>query len=359
MSKINTTALQQYSQSYAAKICTDFFSNNTTISGVQILKLTDIPQVNMFVVGSIFEKWKADAQGFRSHYFNFESDTVKAAMQTFMNTVSQQIAVKREHLEPLLVDATKQTITLLIEPQEYFNDIFRSQPDFMLTIDVINQLQKYTKFHTEIPQYIATKMAGQSYIYVNQAIVWLDEAVSKAKQKPEDINHWIVTFSEKLPLDIDKIVKKSIQDSANYLTSAGNDKVSFFDLITQSLPSPEPKKTITEITQNESIRNEVSVEDTLNDSFRPEQENLAEQLQNMPISSISDNIPLHQKFMFISHLFGGSMIAYEKVISELEQAGNYDSARELVTYTYANQHGWDASSDAVSQLIDVLKRRFG
>jgi hypothetical protein len=349
MSKINTAALQQYSQSYSTKICDDFFKNNSIASGSQVLHLTDVPQVNLFMISSIFEKWKADAQNFRSPYFNFESDTVKAAMQTFMNTVSQQIAVKREHLEPLLTDATKNTISLLIDPKDYFNNIFRSQPNFMLTADVVNQLQKYTKFHPTVLQHIATKLAGQDFVYVNQAIIWLDEAITKASEKPEDTHHWIGKFSEKLPINIEQIVKKTYQESVIVV----NNEQSFFDSVAEPI-SLEPPKVVQEIAHSEVI-----AEETLNDSFRPEQENLAEQLQNKSISSIPDNVPLHQKFMFIAQLFGGSMIAYEKMITELEQAGSYDSARELVTYTYANQYGWDASSDAVSQLIEVLKRRFG
>jgi hypothetical protein len=354
MSKINVAALQQYSQSYSAKVCDDFFKNNTSASGQQILKLTDIPQVNMFVVSSIFEKWKTDAQGFRSPYFNFESDTVKAAMQTFMNTVSQQITVKREHLEPLLTDATKNAMTLLIEPKGYFNDVFRNQPNFMLTADVVSQLQKYTKFHPTIPQHIASKMAGQDFVYVNQAITWLDEAITKSNEKPEDIKYWVAQLSDKVPLTMIQIVKEPYPDTTIKIESTVNSEQSFFDSVTNSVVI-EPEKTV----QEEAIQSEPISEETLNDSFRPEQENLAEQLQNQSISSIPDNIPLHQKFMFTAQLFGGNMIAYEKMIVELEQAGSYDSARELVTYNYANQYGWDVSGEAVGQLIDVLKRRFG
>jgi hypothetical protein len=353
MSKINAVALQQYSQSYSAKICDDFFKNNSAASGQQILKLTNIPQVNMFVVSSIFEKWKADAQSFRSPYFNFESDTVKSAMQIFMNTVSQQITVKREHLEPLLTNATKNAIALLIDPKDYFNDIFRNQPDFILTSDVVAQLQKYTKFHTLIMQHIAAKMASQDFVYVNQAITWLDEAISKNNEKPEDVNHWITEFSKKVPFDINQIVKKTHEDLPMKAATAVNNEQSFFDSIT------DPQKIVEVPIQREVDKAETATEETLNDSFRTEQENLAEQLQNQSISNIPDNIPLNQRFMFISQLFGGSMIAYEKMIVELEQAGSYEAARELVTYNYPNQYGWDASSDAVSQLIEVLKRRFG
>jgi hypothetical protein len=353
MSKMNVAALQQYSQSYSTTICDEFFRDNMVASGNQLLQLTTIPQVNMLVIGSVFEKWKTEAQNFRSPYFDFESDAVKSAMQTFMNTVSQQIAVKREHLEPLLTDATKNALTILLDPKEYFNDTFRSQPNFMLTAGIVSQLQKYTKFHSIIPQHIASKMAGQEFVYVNQAITWLDEVVNTLDEKPEDINAWISKFSDKLPLDVNQIAKKNQQDSALKIESTVGNEQSFFDSAT-NIAIVEPPKVV-----QEPVQAEATTEESLNDSLRPEHENLAEHLQNQPISSIPDNIPLHQKFMFTAQLFGGSMIAYEKMIADLEQAGSYDAARELVTYTYANQYGWDASSDAVSQLIEVLKRRFG
>jgi hypothetical protein len=356
MSKINYPALQHYSQSFAKKICDDFFQNNTVATGPQILKLTTIPQVNLLVISSIYEKWKADAVAFRSTYFDFESESVKTAMQLFMNTVSQYIAVKAEHLELLVAHATQDSLSLLIDPKTHFNDMLRSQPDFVLTAETISQLQKYTKFNQFIPKYIADKMAGQSFVYINQAVVWLDGAITENSTNIENTETWVAEFSKTVPINIDEIIKKSHKDILlSKLEESTTEGQSFFDSIAITTHSAEP---LNAGLQNILASKEINTEESLNDSLKTDEDNLAEMLQKQSITSITDNIPLHQKFMFTHQLFGGSMVAYDKMITELEQVGNYDDARELVTYTYANQHGWDASSEAVSALIDVLKRRF-
>ena len=100
--KLDLSAIEKYGQQYAAKVCDDFFNRTATINGQQILKLSNVAQVNMFVVSDLFERWKADSEAFKSPYFNFEHEDVKAALKTFMNTASQNIMVKREDFEQML-----------------------------------------------------------------------------------------------------------------------------------------------------------------------------------------------------------------------------------------------------------------
>ena len=97
--KFHQSALTDYTRSYARRVCADFFSNHTVISGKQILNLTPIGQLNMFIVSNLFDKWKADAEKFRSPYFDFAQPDVEEAMRSFMNVVSQHIAVRRHRHE--------------------------------------------------------------------------------------------------------------------------------------------------------------------------------------------------------------------------------------------------------------------
>ena len=117
--KFNTNALNEYSKSYARRVAADFYHANPTLSGRQILNLTPINQVNLFVVSSLFDKWKGEVEKFRSPFFDFNHPEVEEALRAFMNVVSQHIAVRREHLEPLLADATKRTLIALFDPRYY------------------------------------------------------------------------------------------------------------------------------------------------------------------------------------------------------------------------------------------------
>jgi len=111
---------------------------------------------------------------------------------------------------------------------------------------------------------------------------------------------------------------------------------------------------------NESVAsNGTSGKASLNDTLRTEQSSMSDMYQKQPIASISQNIPLNQKFMFIHHLFGGSNSAYETAIAELEQAPDFATARALITYKFASQHLWDMTGDVVGDLLEIVKRRFG
>ncbi len=85
---------------------------------------------------------------------------------------------------------------------------------------------------------------------------------------------------------------------------------------------------------------------------------VAEAFHRAPIESIGKSISLNQKFRFINQLFSGSSTSYAQAIDELDQMENYGQALDLISYRYASQYLWDMSSDEVSELVEILKRRF-
>ncbi|MFN4145669.1 MAG: hypothetical protein ACK4GN_07580 [Runella sp.] len=373
--KFNTTALNEYCQRFAGKVCDEFYTQNTIASGQHILNLTAIPQVNLFVISKLYEKWKAEAEAFRSPYFNFESSEVKEAMLHFMNIVSRHIAVKREHLEPLVAESTKETLTLLLDPSGYFNEIFRNQADFTVTASTIQQIVKYLKFNKFVPQAIARQMGDRNFVYVNQAIEWSEKVIQQQAGELEDATHWIMVFAEKLPLSVEDLLKKIARPEPTKVAEPTPNQ-SFFDSLSEE-PLPEIKPKVTPPQEVEAVyavpktprppqnlnetvgANGNANKESLNDSLRSEKATVSDAYQKQAISSISQHIPLHQKFMFIHQLFGGSNSAYETAIAELEQSPDFNAARALITYKYASQYLWDMTSDTVGELLEVVKRRFG
>lgn len=385
--KFNVSALNDYSQQFAQKVCDDFFAHNSTASGQHILNLTTIPQVNLFVISSLYDKWKADAEAFKSPFFDFESSEVKEALKQFMNVVSRKISVKREQLEPVLVEATKDTLVLLIDPNSYFNEIFRNQPNFTVTADTIQQLRKYIRFNKFVPQSIAEAMSDRAFVYVNQAIEWSEQAITQRASEADSIEQWAAVFSEKVPLDPASLLKKTNRPEPVITSAEPEANQSFFDTLVVEpvaapvkLPEPEPEPSrpaevyvaptpvytppvtppVMPPTLHETVGgNGNAAKESLNERFRTEQASISSNYQKQPIASISQNIPLHQKFMFIHQLFGGSNSAYESAITELEQAPDFQTARGLITYKFASQHLWDMTGDTVGELLEIVKRRFG
>ena len=101
---------------------------------------------------------------------------------------------------------------------------------------------------------------------------------------------------------------------------------------------------------------------TLNDTLRAtsssEPATVAETFTRTPIESVGRSISLNQKFRFINQLFNGNSSAYNQAIEEIDTLDNYGQALDLISYRYASQYLWDMSSDEVSELVEILKRRF-
>ncbi|GAB3981055.1 hypothetical protein GCM10028806_49980 [Spirosoma terrae] len=428
--KFNANALTEYSKSYARRVAADFYQQHTTINGQQILSLTPINQINLLVISTLSDKWQADAEKFRSPFFDFTNADVQEALQNFMNVVSQHISVRREHLEPLLADAIRRTITLIFDPRAYFDDVLRSQPEFTLTASALRQITRYTKINQFIPAHITQRMNGKPFIYVNQALTYLDEVLTQRGHEIEHYDKFVSLFSEKVPMDVSALLRSHVPD--NIPPAPGR---SFFDTITESAvppaplvpltnnvaeddqskhegavsettrpaipPQPDPTPapmddssasgpmflgsssgsgpepvapisqpsqlqtgSITQPTVNQTDNLTVPTEaaPTLNDKLREsnsaEPVTVAETFHRAPIESIARSISLNQKFRFINQLFNGSSAAYNQAIEEIDTLNNYGQALDLISYRYASQYLWDMSSDEVSELVEILKRRF-
>lgn len=415
--KFNANALTEYSKSYARRIASDFYQQHATINGQQIMSLTPISQINFFIISSLSDKWQADAAKFRSPYFDFAADEVQEALQNFMNVVSQFISVRREHLEPLLADATRRTIILIFDPRAYFDDILRSQPEFTVTIEALRQITRYTKINKFIPAHITQRTNGKPFVYVNQALIYLDEALTQKGHELEHYDKYIAQFSEKLPMDVSALLRSHVPDTLPAAPAR-----SFFDTATElsvppaplvpvessseptghavvtkpnltpssegheltetdttpkfleDTPGPEPVAPISQPSQLETGAISMpSVEpnqpftatdtppvlnDALRESKQAEPATVAEKFHQAPIESVARSISLNQKFRFINQLFNGNSSAYNQAVEEIDTLNNYGQALDLISYRYASQYLWDMSSDEVSELVEILKRRF-
>jgi hypothetical protein len=398
--KFNASSLTEYCKSYARKVSGDFFAHHSVVSGQELLKLSAVGQINLFIISNLSDKWRTDAERFRSPFFDFEHPDVRQAMQIFMNTVSQHISVRRENLEPLLADATRRTLILLFDPRYYFDEALRNQPDFSLTAGAAHQLTRYTQINKFVPAAIEERMKGKSAVYVNQALNWLDEILMQRGRELEKPEKYIPLFSEKQLLDPGIILRKSSYDFTPPQPVPIVNR-SFFDTEVENTVIPVVPTTPPPFSSNGSVNgtppaatdSDATVEthflsdsgssaEPVAPSMQPSQATtqlkeistkeispktdaeptgpvtIGETFYRAPIESISKSISLNQKFMFINQLFNGNAASYNEAIEELNRATSYDQARDLVSYRYAAQYLWDMSSDEVAMLIDILKRRF-
>ncbi|MES2517192.1 MAG: hypothetical protein V4585_03725 [Bacteroidota bacterium] len=375
--KLDLSAIESYGRQYATKVCDDFFNRNSTINGQQILKLSNVAQVNMFVVSDLFERWKADTEAFKSPYFNFEHEDVKAALKTFMNTVSQHISVKREDFEPMLSNAVSRTIVLLLDPSKHFDDFVRDSPDFTLTKDRLAQLTKYTKINGQVSKALTEKLGSEQKVYVTTALGWLNEIGEKGEFENPDkyLDMLSATVALKKVDFIKSTPKKAVEDS-----SAMKMSQSFFDLDNEDELDDEdaPLPTVAEVQakfEQEGPTPEIKLPglDRLNDTFTDDLPTVNDLLKkevigngtplsdlafSRPIKSIVDGVSLNQKFVFIGRLFDGDINAYNKAVEELDNCLNFGDAKNLMNKALAPKYNWIMAAEEANDFLEVVGRKF-
>src|SRR5687768_1925565 len=105
MDNVNLAAVEEYSQSYAKRLSNYFFIDHDHITGKEILKFSDIHQINLFIINGLFDQWQQETAHFKSPYFDYDAEEVREALKAFMDTVSRHIIIRKDEFEPLLVKA--------------------------------------------------------------------------------------------------------------------------------------------------------------------------------------------------------------------------------------------------------------
>lgn len=374
--KLDLSAIEKYAQQYASKVCEEFFSKNTNISGQQIMHLSNVGQVNVFIVKELFGKWKADTEKFKSPFFNFEHEDVKSALQSFMNVVSQHIQISRENFEPLLNNSVKKTIILLLDPSKYYDDFVRDSPDFILTKERLALLVKYTKINKGVAEALEKRIGKEEKVYVTEAISWLNEISGNIEFENPD--KYLEMLSGKVPLDKQDFIKKviSVLPEPEVEKPALKMAQSFFDADPEELVDDEeaPLPTVAEVTAQIEKEGspDIKLPNSLNDSFIDDLPTVNDLLKkevissnsttdfgfNKPIKSIADAISLNQKFIFIGRLFDGDISSYNKSLEELDGCVNFNEAKNLMNKSLAPKYNWIMAAEEADEFLEIVSRKY-
>lgn len=373
--KLDLAAVEQYSKRYAAKVCDEFFSRNDAINGQQIMNLSTVGQVNLFVVSNLFSKWQAENARLRSAYFDFENETVQQALKVFMNTLSQYISVKREYFEPLLKEATAHTLVLLLDPKQYFEGMLSDLPDYRFTKEQAKQWSKYTRLNKFVSMGLENKFENKEVVSNSEANIWLNDLCEGATFEEPD--KYLSLFSAKVSLEKDSFFEpdkpsapksffdwepeEMVAEKIEPIVSPKVVEVPVAKPIIFEEKIPEKQGIVAAIKSNEIPLHEKFANDeaTLNDSLKKEEpDSLAEVLASKPLESIPAAISLNQKIMFINQLFHGDAVAYTQAIMELEECKHFDEAKSLIIKQYSPKYLWKMSPDEAEEFVEIVRRRF-
>jgi hypothetical protein len=370
---LNSIALNQYSARFTTTVLNDVYRSQDVITGAGLLKLTPVRQVNLGILNRLFEEWKNNAEAFRSPYFDFSNEEVKSALEEFMNTASQHIAVKRADLEPLLSDSVKESLKLLLAPATYFEGKIRAVSEAEFTHAKAEQLVKYTHIHRGIAEALLGRLtdSGSDSVYQTQAVSWLYEFKDNA-DLIDDIEQHLILFAEIFPINISELKIQETEKAAPQPQQPHKHE-SFFDSAFSQLepstarpvaPRAEPASAVIgEIVAKANANAGPSAErDSLNSRFKVELPKPSDDQSygSVPVKveNIAGSIPLGQRFMFVNQLFDRNSEHFDKAIYELDRVKSFEEAENLIWHRYASKYAWDVNGEAVTALLAIVKRKF-
>jgi hypothetical protein len=331
---LHPQAVQNYAQQFAHKLLEKH--NKEVFSGADILNISTIDQVNVFIVKELFDRWQATTLQLKSPFFDFDNEKVQTALQVFMNTVSQHILVQKTDLQPLIAAATAQSVELCLAPEAFLkNQNTANEADKA-------KLLKYTRIHNN---FVKATLEG-------------------ATAPLDDTENTILAFDAVCSMDpalLGMPPQQPVADS-DAPTVADN----FFDNLTTTMPSPnldsekpkiKIKADVVEKTEPTLLHEQyLTTQPTMNDTLKAEHPTFADQHQNSPIKNLNESISLNQKFIFINQLFNGDSQAFQETLEVLGACSSADEAINLLKYRYAPKYKWNLNGTEADELMDIVKR---
>jgi hypothetical protein len=316
--KISLEAIALYGDTYAEKLLEKFFSDKERISGQEILSLSGVQQVNLFIIRELFKAWREEIKKLKSPYFDYQHNDVKEALETFMNVLSKHISIDRAHLSPLLKKSVSQTLLVIFNPYDYFSMIV-SGPNNKMDVPSFREEMKYLRINKAPLEKLLQRLDDQSVkeISGNEAFSILDQILEEVNFTPEDLDGYIEQFSAVVRLDPEKFYYKKPEEP----------------VIAQKIKTERS-------TLHDSLLEESKP--TLGDNFRK-------------IDRIKDRLTINQKFMFTKVLFHGDFESFSKAIDELDTLTDMNTALAYLNKFY---HEWDKESEEFHEFIEMVEKRF-
>jgi hypothetical protein len=407
--RLNLNSVQSYSKNFANVACNQYFTNKDSISGNDILKFSEVSQINLMIIKILLEKWKEQNDSIKSPYFNFENDQVRLAFNNLMNLLSQNILVKRDEFENLVADAVYQSLFLVVEPLHYFNSKIEALDKKVITKTDLKEINKYIQINNFLIDLSIEKMSNQFIskedysdllhtvyssninqlhnpsLYISQLsaiapvaiseLVVLNEINNEVAIKEEVISVSEITVNEEIittnafdeienTVEITKTEQVTI---ASTITATEENGTIEMETTTTTETFIEEKETIVLVNEEIVVANlndKFSVEnevETLNEKLKKEGQHRSSVLDELSrktkIESVKEAIPMFKRFEFINNLFNGENMEYHQAILLIDQSESYDKAVSQLKEKYASKYNWNYSDKKVLELLDLVERR--
>lgn len=343
-------SVEKYSEQFADIIINNFFDSKSNITGQEILELSPVRQVNLFVIKSLLFKWKKESEKLKSPYFNFNNEEVQKALSNFMNTVSRHIYMDKHNLKPLLEQAVCDSILLIFFPYVYYTNLINDWTEEQLLLKDLRQIKKYIRVNESLMNLLISAMEQNNLqeISKDEALKLLNDIVEQTDVSPADTEEYEQKFDQVLSFSLNNFTKEATHEAPDN------------DVVTNIYDSDEiiengnyEEKIISEPQPKEQENTLSSVNDELENKERT---TLAHIHERQKIEKISRYISINQKFMFINKLFDKDWGKFEKAISFLDDTSDKD---DIINYLDENAPAWREEGDEAEEFRLVLEKKLG
>lgn len=88
------------------------------------------------------------------------------------------------------------------------------------------------------------------------------------------------------------------------------------------------------------------------------QTSLADQFGQQPISDLTKEIGINEKYLITENLFSGDSKACSTAIKELNEFQNMEQASDFFKNSLSKKYNWNSKSNQVKRLINLIERRY-
>jgi len=363
--KISLKALEDYSDDYASKVTASFFSAKDKITGPEILKLSDIQQINLFVIRELLQAWRLENHKLRSPYFDYTAAPVAEALTKFQNLLSNHIAISREHFQPLLKKAVAQTLSIILNPYDFYSDTLVGQGASVKIEDLKNTV-KYIRINRMPLERLLNDLEKRKIASIggNEGFAMLDHILEEVNFTPEDVEGYLSKFSMVVPLRLEGLYegKGTTPDSVPHAAAPEVQKPEPPPSKAESAPPKpavnKPRETVPEQISSKADSKEPepkkpAAQIPLYDQQPGKGTTLAENFQKH--KKIKDSLTINQKFMFTKILFNGDFELFSAAVERLDDLDNLTQAKSYLTNNYGE---WNPESEEYQEFMEMVERRF-
>jgi hypothetical protein len=326
--KISLKLVEEYAVQFTKQVSNSFFAGKQNISGREILSITPIKQVNLFVVRDLLKLWKKESEKLKSPYFDYTAPEVKEALAQFQNTLSNHIFISKNDFSPLLIRAVTQTLYLILDPYDFYSDTLDSEVNQNIRTSDLKDEIKYIKTNRAPLEKLVAKLeeSGRHQISGNEAFAMLDQILEAVNFTPEEVEHYLNAFNQVLPVKLEDFYEVKVTPPA----PAG---------IPASIP----------------LRSEPVASYAAANTPKESSHTLADDLAKKKIVRLKENLSINQKFMFTKILFHGDFEIFSDAIDKLDRMDNLSQAVKFLEDSYPH---WDKESEEYLEFLEIVERRF-